>query len=1014
MTPPDTISFLRRISAFAVLDDEELERVAGQLEVEHFRIGQVICREGEPGDSLYVVYSGRARVLTVAEGVETTVGTLARGDHFGEQALLEGGARAYTVRAAEDLVLQRMRQDTFQQVLAERPELRRYFEQHLADLATRNFLRMCGWLRALRAAEIQAILRHLEQREFPAGAQVFEQGDAGDRFYLIRTGRALVRQNDVEIARLSEGQFFGELALLTGEPRAATVTAGTDLDTLTLSSEKFSDLIRECPGLRLSIEAIAYSYQATPPPESRPTVRADDPEPAPLYEPESSGAASLAPQRRRGRSWPVILQIGEMDCGAACLAMVGKHYGRSYQIPVLREMAGITREGSSLRSLADTAEKLGFQARPVRAELRHLANATLPCVAHWGGNHFVVVYEIKKGRVTVADPALGLLRMTEAEFRRGWTGMALLLEPVATLAPSDEAPSLLRRFMPLVTPYWPMLAEVLVCSLILQVLGLATPLFTQVIVDRVIVHREISTLNLMLMGMMGVVLFQVLATALRQSLLVYTVRRIDVSISVQFLSHILRLPTRYFENTRVGDVVTRFDETQHVRELLTGTALTALLDVMTVVVFSLVMLAYNPQLTLVILVSIPLFALLSLTLTPMLRSNFRKTFEAHCAAQSHLVETISGVQVVKSACAEQPVRWKWEELLLRYIRLQFQAMNYRLLLQSIGTIMQVSVSTALLWFGARLVIGNQLTVGQLMAFMAMSGTLMASMLGIVRVWDEVQNARLSLERLSDVFDTKPEESSGEIAPPPLPAVRGHIKFEKLTFRYDERARANALENIDLEFLPGQTVAVVGRSGCGKSTLIKLLMRLYEPNSGRITVDGQDLCRVSAASWRRQVGWVSQESFLFSGSIRENIALGDPHASLEDVQKAALLAGAHDFISDLPLGYNTLVGERGASLSGGQRQRVNIARALLMDPRVLIMDEATSALDTESERAIQRSMETVLQNRTTLVIAHRLSTIRSAHKIVVMDRGILIEQGTHEELMARRGLYFYLCSQQLEQ
>lgn len=1009
----DLQPFLRLIPAFGLLGDDDLEYLAEQLETQHYTIGQVICRSGDEGDSLYLVYSGRVRAISVSGDTETTVGTLSRGDHFGEQAVLTGAMRAFTVRAAEDSVLLCLSQEGFRKVVARRPELRQYFAQHVNDLATRNFLRLCSSLRTLTPQEIQAILDHVETQTYVQGEIVFRQGDRGDRFYLIRSGRVRVILDGSPIARLSDGQFFGELALLTGDGRAATVVAETDLSTLTLSAENFARLIRQCPRLRESIESVAFSYRTTPH-----EVEASPLGVAPQPAPEAADAAVEMPDKpqpgRFGRKWPVVRQIGEMDCGAACLSMIGKFYGRDYQVPTLRELAEVGREGASLRGLSDAAEKLGFRTRPIKAELHHLEKSRMPLIAHWGGNHFIVVYEIRKGTVLVADPGRGLRKLSEKEFKEGWTGIAMLVEPATELAPSEKAPTLLHRFLPLVKPYWPLLTEVLILSLLLEVLSLATPLFTQVIVDRVIIHRDVSMLNLMLGGMVVVVIFQLLTSALRQYLLVYTVRRIDVSMAVQFLSHILKLPTRYFENTRVGDVVTRFDETAKVRNLLTSTALTVLLDVMTIVVYVAVMLAYSPVLTAIMLITIPSFAVLSLCITPLLRDNHRNSYEAHCQVQSHLVETITGVQVVKAACAERPVRWTWENLLLKHIRLQFQAMNYRLLLDSLGTVMQVSATTALLWYGARLVMDGQLTVGQLMAFFALSGTLMGSIVGVIGVWDEVQNVRLSLERLADVLDSKPEEPQGAASLPNLPPVRGHIKFEKVTFRYSEQARTNALENVDLEILPGQTVALIGRSGCGKSTLIKMLMRLYEPNSGRITVDGQDIGKINLASWRTQVGLVAQDSFLFSGTIRENIALGHPHATMDDIRRAAILAGAHDFIAELPLGYNTLVGERGSSLSGGQRQRINIARALLANPRVLIMDEATSALDTESERAIQRNMETVLRDRTTLVIAHRLSTVRNADLIVVMDKGVIVEKGNHEELMQARGLYFYLCSQQLDQ
>ncbi len=1013
---PDTFRFLRQVMALSLLNDEDLDYLRARLETQHFAIGQVVCRAGDAADSFYLLYSGRARVIAGTGEGERTVGTLSRGDHFGEQSLITGETRAYTVRAAEDLVLLRLSRDAFNEVIERRPELENYFAQHIANLATRTFLRLCSTFRALSPTEVQALLDHTEEQEFEAGQTIFREGEPGDRFYVIRSGRARLEQEGRVATHLRDGDFFGELALLTGEGRAGTVVAETSLTVLTLSRESFLRLISQYPRLRANIESVALSYGRIPPElEGRPEGR-EPPGAVPEELPEEAPpvAPPARPARRWGRRWPVVLQIDENDCGAACLSMVGRHYGREYRLQTLRELSEVSRDGASLRGLTIAAEKLGFRARPVRAQLAHLEGAGLPAIGHWGARHFVVIYLIGRTGVLVADPAIGLRRYSRAEFLKGWTGLALLLEPGDQLASSEESPGLVRRFLPLVRPHWALFMEVLACSLLLQLFGLATPLFTQVVLDRVIVHRDIPLLNLMLAGMAVIVVFQLLTSVLRQWLLVYAVRRIDVSLSVQFLRHMLRLPARYFENMRVGDLVTRFGETENVRRVLTSTAMTVVLDTVTILVCLTVLACYHVGLTLVVLAGLPAFAALGLFATPALVANLRAAYEARAHAESHLVETISGVQTVKAVCAERPVRWLWEDLLLRHIRLQFQSMNYRLLIDSTGALLRVSITASLLWYGARLVIADQLSVGQLMAFYALTATLVGSIERIIGVWNEIQSTRVSLQRMVDVLDTPAEEPHGTEAPPSLPPIRGHIRFEKVTFLYSEEARENAVENIDLEILPGQMVALVGRSGCGKSTLVKLLLRLHEPSSGRILVDGQDVSKVELGSWRRQVGAVLQESFLFSGTIRQNIALGKPDASFDEVRRAAILAGAHEFIAGLPLAYQTLVGERGSSLSGGQRQRINIARALLADPRVLIMDEATSALDTESERAIQRNLDTVLNDRTTLVIAHRLSTIRNADRIVVLDRGVIVEQGTREELVARQGLYYYLCSQQLEQ
>jgi ATP-binding cassette subfamily B protein len=673
----------------------------------------------------------------------------------------------------------------------------------------------------------------------------------------------------------------------------------------------------------------------------------------------------------------------------------------------------MSREGASLYSVAVAAEALGFRARGLRVSYEHLSKIKLPAIAHWEGYHFVVLYEAKPDRVVVADPAIGLRRFTREEFSQGWTGHLIELTPTPKLEGVVESKTTLGRFLPLLKPYRKLLFEIFLASLVIQLFGLASPIFMQVIVDQVLVHKSVPMLNLMLIGMLIIAVFQTVTVALRYYLMVHTTRRIDLEMVVAFYRQVLSLPMRYFEERKVGDILKRFGENEKVREMLTGRALGVILDCLMIVVYAGLMLYYNAKLTLLALAFMPGYALLTFIVTPIMRRQYREAFQREAEAESHLVESVAAVGTVKATAAERRIRWKWEGLMVRALNVQFRSALTNIGAYSVGSILQTLSATFLLWYGAHLVMADELSVGQLMAFNVLVGSVTHPILNLIDLWHDFQEVNVALERLNEVFDARPEEDPLKKALTRLPPVRGQIKFENVTFRYPTRGDRNALQNINLEIYPGQTVALIGRSGAGKTTFANLLLRLHEPNEGRIFIDGYDLRQVSLASLRAQVGVVPQEVFLFSGTIRENIALGDPEAPLAEVVGAAMLAGAHEFISELPLGYETVIGERGQSLSGGQKQRVAIARALFKKPRILIFDEATSALDSESERAIQQNLDSILKDRTTLVIAHRLSTVRNADLIVVLDRGVVVEMGNHYSLMEQRGLYYYLNSQQLE-
>jgi subfamily B ATP-binding cassette protein HlyB/CyaB len=668
----------------------------------------------------------------------------------------------------------------------------------------------------------------------------------------------------------------------------------------------------------------------------------------------------------------------------------------------------------SSRLLTDTdllraAKHLGLKAGVKTANWSKLGGIPLPALAKRTDGRYVVLAKIEGDKVLLQDPVEARpLVLSREQFESAWTGQLLLFTKRANLRLHDVKFDF-AWFIPSIVKYRKFLGEVLIASFFLQLFALLTPLFTQVVIDKVLVHKGFTTLHVLAVGMIALALFDAILGGLRTYLFSHTTNRIDVGLGTQLFRHVLALPLAYFEARRVGDTVARVRELEHIRQFLTSHSVTVVLDLVFTVVFLAVMWFYSPILTFVVMGSMPLYALLSVVITPAIRARLHEKFNRGAENQSFLVEAISGIQTVKALAVEPPLLRKWEEQLAGYVRASFRATSVMTVAGQTATCIQKVTAVAVLWVGAYRVVDGDLTIGQLIAFNMLSAQVTGPLLRLVNLWQEFQQVGISVQRLGDILNTQPEPSYNPNRTT-LPQVKGHIVFEDVSFRYRTDG-TEVLRKVSFTVMPGQVIGIVGRSGSGKSTIAKLLQRLYVPERGRILVDGVDLAQVDPAWLRRQVGVVLQENFLFNCSVRDNIALTDPGLAMEQVMQAAKLAGAHEFILELPEGYDTMVGEHGCSLSGGQRQRIAIARALVANPRILIFDEATSALDYESEAIIQQNMAHISQGRTVFIIAHRLSTVRPAHRIYVVEKGEIVEQGSHEELLRMKGFYARLQSHQ---
>lgn len=696
-----------------------------------------------------------------------------------------------------------------------------------------------------------------------------------------------------------------------------------------------------------------------------------------------------------------------VDSGALCLSMLCAYHGmRAEPQQLLHEFADSAGQ-LDLINLVRAARKTGLKAKAVQATIKKLPKLSLPAIAEVQDGHFVILAKTADGKVLIQEADSSPREISIEDFDEQWTGNIVLLARRAGDMVSDLKFGL-KWFLPVMAKYKLLFTEVIVASFFLQCFGLITPLFFQVIIDKVLVHRGLTTLDVLIIGLIGITLFEAILGFLRTYVLSHTTSRVDVQLGAQLFRHMLALPISYFESRPTGQTVARVRELDSVREFLTSSALTVVLDLFFTIVFFAVMWLFSPTLTLIVMASIPCYVLLSVAITPELRRRVEERFYRGAANQSFLVESISGAETVKAMAVEPQMHNRWDENLAAYVKASFRTITLNAAGSQVVVFINKVTMALILWFGAKLVLSNELTVGQLVAFNMLAGQVSQPIIRIAQLWQEFQQFRISIQRLGDILNTKTELSHAS-APENLPPIKGRVTLEGVSFRY-RPGEPEILRDVGLDIAPGQTIGIVGRSGSGKSTITKLIQRMHVPEHGRVMIDGIDIGLLDPAWLRRQIGVVLQDNVLFNRTVRENIAFSNPAMPMKRIVQAAQLAGAHEFILQLPKGYDTILEERGSNLSGGQRQRIAIARALSIAPRVLILDEATAALDYESERLFQENLKKVAKGRTVIIVAHRLSTVRHADKIVVMDKGQIVEQGPHDELIIKDGPYSDLVKQ----
>lgn len=992
-TQPSIQDFLASTPPFNVLPRSEVTALSEQIRLLRYRVGQPILRQESLPYHLAIVLEGKVRLLGYDPHTQNpfSLQMLLPGDMVGWMGLIRGVA-CETAIASEETVCLTLPAQVFLDLAEKHPDFARKLENQTSPAE------VCSLLGGLiqQQAKSPLDLRKITLEAFPLvqivyGQHRITQPLKPDYTWLVSGGGAI------------EGMAIG-----------SSLTAAEAQELSSKSADRFRLIGIPTSLLTPADEVLEDDEPALTPTVMRPSDRLHQGEVEIAYAPDIPPDSNLVYGRssERGRqNYPFESGKNPLGSGIACFQMLSQYFGMRSRRDVVRRVLAdhMARTGGlNLNLCGAVSELLGLRAQLVKAPVNAMTRMQTPALIVWDDS-IAVLYETSAKQLVVAIPSEGIRRFTPAEFEKSWgtEGDVLLVEK--TKATPQEKFGL-SWFWPSVKKFKGILTEVFLASFFVQLFGLANPLMIQVIIDKVIVQNSVDTLQVLGIFLVVIAIAEALLSYLRTYLFVDTTNRIDIALGSEIIDHLLRLPLRYFDKRPVGELASRVNELERIRQFLTGTALTVVLDAVFSVIYVVVMVFYSWKLTAASLATIPIFIGLTAIVSPIIRDQLRTKAERNAQTQSHLVEVVSGIQTVKAQNIELKARWRWQEYYAKYVSAGFENVQTSTAAGSASNFLNKISALVVLWYGAALVLSGDLTLGQLIAFRIISGYVTGPMLRLAQVWQNFQETALSLERLSDIIDTPQEATEDDRNNIPMPAIQGQVKYENVTFRF-ANAGAPVLTNVSLEFQPGTFVGIVGQSGSGKSTLMKLLPRLYDVESGRIFIDQYDIAKVELYSLRRQVGIVPQDSLLFDGTVQENIGLTNPSASPEEIVEAAQIAAAHDFIMGLPAGYNTPVGEKGASLSGGQRQRIAIARTILQNPQLLILDEATSALDYETERQVSVNLQSRYSDRTVFFITHRLTTIRHADVIVVMDQGSVAEMGTHSELMEKRGRYYCLYQQQ---
>lgn len=1012
-----TADLLAHTPILRLLPPHEREQLLTGFESCEFAFGDPIVREGEVADSYYLLTHGRVRVLRASGDDEVTLRMLHAGDGFGEMALLRKGSRAATVRASEPVTAMRLSRATFDSLLESAPKLRDYIERQVTARSLENFLREFTSFGVVSIDALHALLDALEPQSVRASETLIREGDASGPLYIVESGRFRVFCDGEDLAFLRHGDFFGERSFLQGSRRTASVEALSDSSVWSLSPERLATISKAHPELDAVVRGRIASYDGD-------TVRMPLDVAHMLTDTAtrvSAGAGesakgNTATIRRRWR-FPFVWQIDEADCGPAALGMVARWLGCDVSLPFVRELAGTGIDGTGINDICRAADELGLHASPVKRAPEKVAALNGPAIVHQDSGHWVVVIKSCGRRVKIADPANGISWQPVAEFAKTCSGHAILFANFADVESSTlmrPASSAWAWTKPLLRPFRGAMIKAALVTLAVAAMQLVFPVLTQIIVDDVVPNsmesREISKLNMLTMVLGGTLVLTLLLTLLQRVTIGHMAARMDGSILNFIMDRMLSLPMSYFNRRTATEIQRRLEGAREVRQFLVHGAVNGVLAAIQLLAFLVLMAIYSPQMAMIVLVMAPIYLGVMLSAAKVLRPAYVSLEQSESRYQTLQDDVIHGIETVKSAGAETTFRELMVRDFVTISRSQGRS-NFNIFCYE-GTVQALSLLTTLmfLWLGARLVILEQLSIGGFIAVHMLFAMSYSHIQTIMNGWRDLQLSTVLLNRINDVVECRTEAVMNEDTHV-VPSIAGAVRLDALRFSYGPGS-PDILRGVSFRVPARATIAIVGRSGAGKSTLARCLAGLERPIAGTILYDEVPAETIDLCELRTHIGFVPQRSHLFSGTVLDNIAFGDDAPNLERAIAAAQAANAFGFIQQLPEGLDSRIETVAPFLSNGQRQSVAIARALYREPAIVVFDEATSGIDVETARVIHHSLTGFLRDRTAFIVTHDIETVRLADRILVLEDGRIVEEGSFEQLQARQGVFCNLFRERM--
>ncbi len=1014
----DVILSIKERSIFNFFTKEDIAELAEYSRVEEFKNGDTFIKQGERPKELAILLEGTAHLFNrLPNGKDFYAGELKQFRSVDLSAILLDTGWHYSAQMDSDGEVLFIQSSPLIALLKKHKGEYEYLKIMTTDVEVQDFLRPIKYQKGVDIKDIKDFVLSFKLEEFKKEGIIQKENKEQDSVFLFKEGKVKVTQfNDNTqkenlLMTVDTPILFGHQGLKPDvKKHASPYTFKAELDSIVyrIPMEDYLELLKKYPFISVIYDGTEdqapeqKEYEVQKPYAEKVVEKgAEETEEEEGEEEEDNFDYDLDPKARK--KYPTIIQHDEMDCAAASMAMVSKYFGIDMGVPFFRNSIDVGPEGASLYGIAASAERIGLLTRGVQIELEDLGELKLPAITTQG-YHFVVIYKYTKRHLLIGDPATGLRKVSHEDFKAKWNNIVLLFNTTAEFFKNEAQKESFDIYMELFRPYTKMFVQILLISLLLNFMGLATPYFSQQIIDKVLMNMDFGLLNVIGVGFIIFIIMTSASGLIRRYLTAFMSLQLDIEMSAQLFRHLFRLPASFFATRRTGDTLMRLNDIQVIKGFVAQQGIGFLIDILMSVVYVTAIFMLNVQLGFIFLASVVVLLFSTKLASKFIFRYYAENIAHSGEAQTLLVEGVKNINTLKSFSAEIPWRWKWEEKYGQAAVWQLKMSHVSNLYALIVELFYKGIPLVVLFLGAKMVIGGTETIGTVIALISLFGMALGPILSISNVFIALQQVRFGMTRLNDIFSTYPEDRLQKYLPLSAESIKGSISFKDVSFRYGNEESVLILNKISLDIKPKQVVAFIGRSGSGKTTMVQLINRLFEPFDGKVLIDGYDVKHYPLSELRRIIAVVTQDSKLFSGSILDNISIGDQFPDIKKAIDAAILAGADSFIRQHPEGYFRPLLEDGAGLSGGQKQRISIARALYRNPKILIMDEATSALDAESEAAINDAMPNICRDRTVIMIAHRLNTIKNCDKIFVINEGEVIEEGAHQELLKNNGAY----------